>query len=276
MNKIYCSSGVMVGRINNNNYKLITRYFPSLIDAGYINGVEFMFSNSFYDKLDDIYNEISYYGILFEVMHFDKEIGIMLSESSADIANKAMELLEINCKFAKRIGAKKGVFHLWGGIKSDSNIEFNISYIPKIICMFNKYDIELLIENIPCTNSSGLNIWKRLYSFLPQIGFIFDTRFGAFHDEINEIFDEPIWNHIKHIHISDYSSYPRNFSKIRPILHPSEGVIDFDELFKKLKKVNYTNSITLESPVFGEIEPDIEKLKNSLNYIKNQLNKSRI
>ena len=271
MNKIYCSSGVMVGKINNNDYTLITKYFPPLINKGLIYGVEFMFSHSFYDKLDDIYNEISKSHIPFDIMHFDKEIGIMLSECDDSISKKAMKLLEINCSFAKRIGAKKGVFHLWGGIKSDSHIEYNISFLPKIIDTFKKYDIELLIENIPCTVSSGLSVWRKLYGYLPNIGFVFDTRFGAFHGEMAEIFIEPIWKHIKHIHISDYSSYPRNFSKIRPILHPCEGVIDFEFVFKKLKNMGYNRSFTLESPVFAENEPDILKLESTLTYINEHI-----
>lgn len=271
MNKIYCSTGVMVGRINNNDYTQITKYFPSLIEKGLICGAEFMFANSFYDKLDDIYNEISKYSISFDVMHFDKEIGIMLSECDDNISEEAMKLLEINCDFAKRIGAKQGVFHLWGGIKSDSHIEYNISYLPKIIDIFNRYDIELLIENIPCTKNSGLENWRKLYGYFPNVGFVFDTRFGAFHGEMAEIFNEPIWEHIKHIHISDYSSYPRNFSKIRPILHPLEGVINFDFVFKRLKEIGYNGSFTLESPVFSENQPDITKLEKTLRYLNEKI-----
>lgn len=271
MNEIYCSTGVMVGRINNNDYTLIKKHFPSLIDKGLIYGAEFMFAHSFYDKLEDICLELTSSGIKFDIMHFDKEIGIMLSECSDEISIEALKLLEINCQFANKIGAKRGVFHLWGGLKSDSNIEYNISYLHKIIELFQKYNIELLIENIPCTKSSGLNIWKQLYNYLPNIGFIFDTRFGAFHDEIDKTFSEPIWNHIKHIHISDYSSYPRDFSKIRPILHPGEGVIDFNHVFKRLHEVGYKGTYTLESPVFNEHGPDIKKLEKTLNYLNEHI-----
>ncbi len=271
MNEIYCSTGVMVGKINNNDYTLITKHFPSLVNKGLIKGAEFMFAHSFYDKLDDIYLEIMSSGIKFDVIHLDKEIGIMLSECNDEISNEALYLLEINCRFAKKIGAKKGVFHLWGGLKSDSHIDYNISFLPKIIDIFQKYEVELLIENIPCTNSSGLEIWKKLYNYLPNIGFIFDTRFGAFHDEIDKIFSEPIWNHIKHIHISDYSSYPRDFSKIRPILHPCEGVIDFNHVFEKLYEVGYTGTFTLESPVLGENGPNIEKLEKTLKYLNENI-----
>ncbi len=262
----------MVGKINNNDYTLIKKHFPSLIKKGLICGGEFMFSNSFYDKIDIVLQEILKYDIPFDIMHFDKEIGILLSECNKDKSKVAMELLEINCRFAQSLGAKKGVFHLWGGQKSDRNIEYNISYLEQIIGIFKKYEIELLIENIPCTTNSGLSVWRMLYKFLPDIGFIFDTRFGAFHDEIYATLEEPIWEHIKHIHISDYSSHPRDFSKIRPILHPSEGVIDFDFLFSKLKELKYSGSFTLESPVFGMDGPNIKKLENTLLYLYDKIN----
>lgn len=267
MNKIYCSTGVMVGRINNNDYRLITKYFPAIIKKGLIYGCEFMFAHSFYDKLDEIYSELSKYNIPFDIIHFDKEIGIMLSECNDSITMEAIKLFETNCVFAKKLKAKKVVFHLWGGAKSDSNIDYNISILPTLIDIAKKYELKLLIENIPCTVNSGLKIWKKLYRYLPNIGFIFDTRFGAFHDEIIDILNEPIWEYIEHIHISDYSSYPRDFSKIRPILHPGEGVVDFEFVFSSLKKIGYDGSFTLESPVFAENQPDIKKLESTLTYI---------
>ena len=261
----------MVGRINNNDYSLIKKHFPSLINNGLISGGEFMFAHSFYDKLDEIFNTI--HGIKFDVIHCDKEIGIMLSECNDTISAQALQLLKTNCEFGKKLGAKKGVFHLWGSTKSDSHIDYNISYLPKIIKIFDEYKIELLIENIPCTCHSGLENWHRIASIYPDINFIFDTRFGAFHDEIDKTFSDPIWKKIKHIHISDYSSFPRDFSKIRPILHPCEGVINFEHLFDELKRIKYAGSFTLESPVMSQGYIDIDKLTNTLKYLNDMVSK---
>ncbi len=271
MSKIYCSTGVMVGRINNNDYTLIAKHFPNLMKKGLIDGAEFMFAHSFYDKLDDIFNILSHIDVPFDVIHCDKEIGVMLSECNDEISKNALNLLEVNCAFGKRLGAKKGVFHLWGSVNSDSHIEYNISYLPKIIEMFEKYGIQLLIENIPCTCHSGLDNWHKIMNLYPNAEFVFDTRFGAFHDEINKTLHEPIWDRIKHIHISDYSSYPRDFSKIRPILHPCEGVIDFNALFDGLSRVNYHESFTLESPVMQQGCIDINKLENTLEYLNKKV-----
>ena len=271
MNKILCSTGTIVGRACGYKYSLIKEHIPSLLKNGLIDGMEFMMIPFYYDKLDKISNLLISCDVPTPIIHCEKDIGVMLSDGDDFITNDAFKLLIKNCEIGKEIGAEKMVFHLWGGSKSDSNIEYNISKLPKINEIVSSYGLKLLIENIPCTNNSGLQNWRRLYKFLPQIGFIFDTRFGAFHDEIDEILDEPIWNDISHIHISDYSSFPRDFSKIRPILHPGEGVIDFDKIFNGLKKNNYTGSITLESPVMIPDGADIEKLKASLIYIKNKI-----
>lgn len=271
MNKLFCSSGVMVGRINGNDYTLITKYFPSLLEKGLIDGGEFMFASSFYDKLNEICTEISKSNVPFDVIHCDKEIGIMLSECDDNISKIALGKLEANCAFAREIGARCGVFHLWGGLKSDLNIDYNISYLDRILSIFERYKIELLIENIPSVKYSGLENWLKIEKEYPDISYIFDTRFGAFHDEINNIFSNQIWEKVKHIHISDYSSYPRNFEKIRPILHPGEGVIDFEHVFSMLKWLNYTGTFTIESPVMSEGYTDICKLEKTLSFVKNNI-----
>ena len=271
MNKLYCSTGALVGRICNYDYSLIGKHLPNLYDFGLIDGMEFMFIPFYYDVKKEIIDTVKSCEVPCPLIHCEKDVGVLLSESDDYATNKALDLLKINCEVGKAIGASQMVFHLWGGIKSDSKIEYNISKLPEILKITDDYELELLIENIPCTTYSGLENWRKLYEFIPKIGFTFDTRFGAFHDEIGDILEEPIWDSIKHMHISDYSSYPRDFSKIRPILHPGDGVIDFSKIFCGLKDNSYNGSLTLESPVMIPQGADIKKLTSSLLYIKNQI-----
>lgn len=271
MNKLFCSTGALVGRVCNYDYSLIEKHIPMLYENELIDGMEFMFIPYYYDKIKEITRTVSSCNIPSPIIHCEKDIGVLLSEADNVATKKALELLKINCEVGEKIGASQMVFHLWGGTKSDFHIEYNISKLPEILKITNEYNLELLIENIPCTTHSGLKNWRKIYDFIPQLGFIFDTRFGAFHDEIDEILDEPIWKCIKHMHISDYSSYPMDFSKIRPILHPGEGVIDFRKIFLGIKRNNYQGSLTLESPVMIPNGADIDKLIRSLSYIKSNL-----
>ena len=271
MNKILCSTGAIVGRVCEYNYSLVKKHLPSLYEDGLIDGMEFMMIPYYYNELESVIETIKSCNIPIPIIHCDKDVGVLFSECSTESTEKAFKLLKLNCKVGKELGADKMVFHLWGGIKSDYNIEYNISLLPRALELANSYNLKILIENIPCTTYSGLQNWRRLYGFVPEINFVFDTRFGAFHDEIDDIINEPIWDSITHLHISDYSSYPRDFSKIRPILHPGEGVIDFNSFFTKLKSKNYAGTITLESPVMIPYGTDIKKLNSTLYYLKNSL-----
>lgn len=271
MNELFCSTGTLVGRVCNYDYSLINKYIPVLYEEGLIDGMELMMIPFYYDKIDEILKTVLSCNVPTPIIHCEKEIGVLLSNCDPNSTKRALEMLEINCMVGKKVGAKKMVFHLWGGLESDSHIDYNISILPQIIEMTKKYNLKLLIENIPCTTYSGLENWRKLYKFLPNIEFIFDTRFGAFHDETEEILNEPIWDYINHMHISDYSSFPRDFSKIRPILHPGEGVIDFDFIFSSLKANKYNGSVTLESPVMTPDGADIEKLRATLKYLRKNL-----
>ncbi len=271
MNKLFCSTGTLVGKANGYNYSFIEKSLPLLYQDGIIDGAEFMMIPYYYEILDKVCRAMRESGVPSPIIHCEKDVGVLLSNCTSESTKRALELLKTNCETGCKINASSMVFHLWGGVKSDYHIEYNISMMSKILEIVSSFGLNLLIENIPCTTYSGLENWRRLYSYLPQIGFVFDCRFGAFHDEINEILTEPIWDHIKHLHISDYSSYPRDFSKIRPILHPGEGVIDFDELFNGIKANKFSGTITLESPVMTPEGIDFEKLKKSLIYVKNNI-----
>lgn len=267
MKGILCSTGTMVGRANGFDYTLILKNFPSLFEKGLISGGEFIVLNAYYENIKKICKEVKSTGVPFDVLHCDKDIGIMFSEHDDKITEKALTLLKRNCEAASWLDCRRMVFHLWGGLKSDSVIDYNISLIPKILEITDDAKIQLMIENIPCTNASGLENWRKLYKYLPHLSFVFDTRFGAFHDETEKILEEPIWEHINHMHISDYGAAPRDFSKIRPILHPGEGKIDFDYIFSHLAKNGYDGTFTLESPVMSPSGVDITKLEKSLEYL---------
>lgn len=271
MNKLLCSTGALVGRVCNYDYSLIAKTMPRLFESNLIDGMEFMMIPYYYDNLNDVCNVVNSCNLFTPYIHCEKDVGVLLSQCNEMAYLKALELLKINCEAGCKINAENMVFHLWGGTESDRNIEYNISKLPEILKITKSFGLNLLIENIPCTTHSGLENWKKLYDFLPEISFVFDTRFGAFHDEIDEILNEPIWDYIKHIHISDYSSYPRDFSKIRPILHPGDGVINFDNIFKGLKSNNYQSTVTLESPVMIEGGIDYDKLCKTLKYLRNKL-----
>ncbi len=118
-------------------------------------------------------------------------------------------------------------------------VEKNIKKISKVlkklssVCKKNK--IDLLIES----NMTPENFFK-IRKSSNYIKFVFDTgnRINLKRDMYKDI--EQFNKTINHIHIKD-----KNINKKNVPL--GKGLVDFDLLFLKLKKINYMNSYTIES-----------------------------
>ena len=54
--------------------------------------------------------------------------------------------------------------------------------------------------------------------------------------------------------------------------HPRDGVIDFNEVASLLYDMNYSGTLTLESPVMVGEELDIPKIKDTLCYLDELFN----
>lgn len=277
---IYCSTGTTVGRRNGYNIHLVTELFPSLIEQGFMEGAEFMMLPVYYSQMRDVADEWLGAGIQFPVIHCEKEVGTLLSNAGSAAAagerdaadaliRRALYDFSRNCEMGAMAGSRRMVFHLWGGLDSDSHMEYNISVLPQLEELIRPYGIRLLIENVPCTTNDPLTNWKSLLPVLNECGLIFDTRFGFFHRQIDEIWqDEQIYSHIEHIHIGDIRGAAKDFTTLRPIYHPGEGMVDFSSVSRRLREVKYSGSVTLESPVVTDGGADGEKLKVGLRYVR--------
>jgi len=270
-NKIYCSTGAIIGHENKFDWNLIIE------NKNYIesDAFELMMLRIYYGQFREMEKQFAINDMQFPVIHSDKDIGTLLSHADEESTIEAIRLYELNCEFGVNIGAEKIVVHLWGGSDSDENIEHNINMCEKILEISQKYKITLLIENIPCWLKDPLTYWDILEQRYPEVSFIADTRFLGFHSQTEEIFETNRFDKGKiiHTHVSDFTGPPRDFSTLRPILHPHEGIIDMDTLLSKITDI-YDGSITLESPVInGDGSLDINKLNNSLNYLKKVSNR---
>lgn len=262
-NKFYASTGTLVGRENNFDYSVIIRNAKSIK----ADGLELMMLKAWYGRLDEIAKALAEAGVYTPVIHFEKEIGVMLAEGDPQVNEAALELFRENARMAKMIGAKKAVFHLWGGPKSDGAVDGSIELLPQMKEICEAAGTELLIENIPCVYNDPLSIWEKIYSRIPDMGFIFDTRFGKFHDQYMDIFASPTWKNVKHMHASSFLGAKNEWGLIRPILQPGGGKVDFDHLISNMP--HYEGSVTLESPVIAEDgSVDIATLNRSLDFLR--------
>ncbi|MBE6654047.1 MAG: sugar phosphate isomerase/epimerase [Ruminococcaceae bacterium] len=261
-NQIYASTGTFIGRANAYDHRIIKA------NAEKINcdGFELMIYSAWYEDLDRIIGEIVDFGLSFPVVHFDKGIGMLLAENTEDAVAEALRKFSLNVAAAKRVGAKKAVFHLWGGKNSDIFMKYSVKHIPRFYRECEEAGIELLIENIPALYNGPVCDWLAVREEYHDAKFIYDTRFGEYHAEHRRIFSPAFWRDVHHIHISSYISCAEHWGMLRPILHPGEGRVDFDALIAAMPRYDY--SVTLESPV---LSPDgainTEKLNASLAYL---------
>lgn len=283
--ELYCSTGAMVGWRNGFNYIQAFKALKTLQDEKLIDGVELMMLNFYYDKMSLVLNEIKANGLKIKVVHCEKDIGTFVSNCALSNANNEdyskveenlIEKFKLNCKMAKDLAVNRMVLHLWGGYDSDKIVEFNINYLSKLQGIAKTYDVKLLIENVPCSTNDPLSNWKQISSKYPDITYIFDTRFGQFHNQISNIWNSDLATKIEHIHISDFVGFEngvsRDFTKLRPIPHPGDGTIDFEAFFANIKAKSYKNTFTIESPIMNDDSTlNLDKMKQTLKYVRNKI-----
>ena len=71
MKKVLCSTGALIGRPNNRDYRLIKEYAPKLNCDGF----EFMMYSTWYNQVDKLIEELTKSKLHFPVMHCEKHIG---------------------------------------------------------------------------------------------------------------------------------------------------------------------------------------------------------
>jgi len=283
VSSLFCSTGTIVGRINGFNIHLVTEILPPLVEEGVIAGAELMMLPVYYERLSEVSGEWLSAGLPLPVIHADKDIGTLFSDAgvafaagdreSADaLRREAADKFYRNCEMGAMADSRTMVLHLWGGMNSDRQIGYNASLLPGLCEIIRPYGIRLLIENVPSNTYDPLSNWKKLLPLPDNCALIFDTRFGQLHRQIDETWaDADVAPHIEHIHISDILGAPRDFSTLRPILHPGEGMIDFNALCRILNARDYSGTVTLESPVIRENGADGEKLGRTLRALRTLL-----
>ena len=265
--KIYCSTGCLLSRANGRDWRLLEKWFDK-IDC---DGFELLFLDTFDDQLEEIAAGILKTGMRVPAVHLDKDIGTLISDGNAE---KAFDMFCRECETAAKLGAGIAVLHLWGGFTSDSRFEDrNFPFCEKLLSAAEKYGITIAAENVPCSSADPLKHWSVLKSNYPQLKYIFDTRFAALHGQLYDFASSDMVNDgsVIHMHISDFTGPQMSFRALRPILHPGEGIIDFQRFFSLLSG-RYKGSVTLESPVIAsDGSVDLKKLNRTLKYIRDNI-----
>ncbi len=278
--EVYLSTGALVERRNGYNFHKVTEIVPLFMEKGLISGAEFMMIKLYYEKREEVTKEFLSAGIKFPVIHSDKDIGAYLSDAAVILSEggdkaealkkkkEAFEMLRFSLETGAMVGSSRLVLHLWGGLSSDKAVEYNAEWLSEVLDTAEPYGIKVLCENVPSAAFDPLSNWHRIEKDLDRAGLIFDTRFATCHRQPKETLTDPLAKKIEHVHISDYRGGLKEFSCLRPVWHPGEGICDFPLIFSHLKDLGYGGTFTLESPgIISGSETDVQRLRASLEFI---------
>ncbi len=265
--KILCSTGTLVGRANGFDHRIVTENYKEIAADGF----ELMMLSAFYGRMSAVANDFIRANVPVFAIHFEKNITALLGLGTEEDRREGLRIFTENVDMAKAVGAKKAVFHLWDGRFSPMQIESVICLLDTLYEICDIRGVELLVENVPCKTPSPYENVVEIAKRYPKARFTFDTRHASFMGQCETFLESPIWRErIGHIHISDYSgeTVPTMWGVTRPILHPGEGIIDFEKLFAKMPPY-MGETVTLESPVMrADGSVDILKLCRTLRYLR--------
>ena len=270
-NKVLCSTGTIIGRSNNFDYNLIGEYSGKIKCDGFELMIEPDWNNE--DTINKIVENLTPMKVNFETLHMDKNIGEMISRNEPGDIDGALRIFELECKAASILGAKLLVLHLWSGGPSDKHIDVNIKTYADLLKIAGKHNIILTVESVVCNTYNPLTHMKKLYeTYGKAMKFTIDIRHAAFHNMLKETCEADfLWknNLVPHFHIADWGGSYMDWSRLRPVLPPGEGDIDFDYFKEFLKKIDYAGSFTLEAAgartETGGI--DVDKLNKYLGFV---------
>lgn len=267
--QILCSTGAFVGRANGFNHRLIIKHKNEIKADGF----ELMIQKAFYGRLTEIAEELNRADVPVKTIHFEKDITALLGLGDDEDKREGLRLFTDNVDMGCAVGAKKAVFHLWDGRFSYEQVKNGITLLETLYEICEKRNMELLVEGVPC-KTSPYSLTCEIAETYPFSRFTFDTRHSDFMKETDTFFRSPLWEkRIGHIHVSDYSGKTAEgmWGVTRPILHPGEGLVDFETFFAAAKRCE-CDTVTLESPImFPNGTLDISKLNRTLTFLNKMM-----
>lgn len=246
MNCVLCSTGAIITRRNNRDYRLLRDIVPQLS----CDGLEFMMYQSWHEgHAEALKKVLADFNV--PVFHMTKQIGEWISEGNyAD----AEALFRADCELAAAIGSKLLVLHLWSGHASDQHIERNIAAYPRLREIAEKHGLLLTVENVVCNQRDPMTHMRALAEAYPNIRFTFDTKMAAFHSQLEALYlpeNAGLWPHIAHFHVNDYDGGHMDWANLR-VRQLGQGKIDFDRFFAFVRGMGYKGDFTCEATAVNE------------------------
>ncbi|GGL81684.1 hypothetical protein GCM10011575_44960 [Microlunatus endophyticus] len=227
---------------------------------------EVIFYSTWFDAAVEIADQIAATGAPTPVLHAEKSIGpAFASDSGHEIA---FDRFAVNCRFARAIGAKLMVLHLWGLPDSDRRLDRNLAALTRLLDIAESYDLTLSIETLLCAVGTPLDAVVRCRTVDQRAGITLDTAFLAMHDQLGAaVTDDRLWPGVDHVHLKDYADPGQGWGT--SYLHPGQGKLDLSAMINGLHTRGYTGTVTLEAHALRDDDtPDTARIEESLDWIR--------
>ena len=174
----------------------------------------------------------------------------------------AYEIYENCLKVGKMLGAsaytmhgiarfKKGaLYNNYKKIAENFEIASNVA---------KKYDIKLAIENVEWAFYNHVGFYKNVSQYFKGLYTCLDVKQARISGDSYKDYINEMGNSIITVHLSDVNDNGH-------ICLPGKGNFDFEDLFYRLKDVNFNGNMLIE--VYTDDYNEITEIKDSLNYLR--------
>lgn len=160
---------------------------------------------------------------------------------------------------AALLGAKKYSFHGYISRCTGDEIDSMAGYLNEICEFTARYGVDVCLENVSWCTYNRPGIFSRLKSRCPRLAAVLDVKQARRSGYPVNKYIEDMSGSISHVHLSDVN-------KDGKMCLPGRGVIDFEELFKRLQGAGFDGAAVIE--VYGNDYTDYSEIKQSLDFLR--------
>lgn len=175
---------------------------------------------------------------------------VLTADLTKSIRRSSVEEMLRSIKVAAELGAPKVVLHPsivfgMGPFVMDIVKEYFFEFLAEMVAAANRLKVTICLENMMPRNMLGVEPadFEEIYAMHPTLQMTLDTGHANIGAPAGSRLFELVENfrtRLSHIHISD------NLGKSDDHLAVGQGTVDFSALIKRLVKLGYDDTITLE------------------------------
>lgn len=232
---------------------------------------EVMFYRDWAEQINHVARTLTAVDAPMPVLHIAKSIGPQLVATSAGERRRALELFAMNCRLGHAIGSDLVVLHLWGLPDSDTLIDQQLAYLPRLADVADDHGLRLSIETLLCRQQTPVDVVASCVEAEARVGITADTAFLAMHDQLDQVItDDRVWrgDSVNHVHLKDLVD-PRQPWGQGEYLHPGDGALDLCGFLAGLRSRGFSGRLTLEARALrSDDTPDVNRIAASLEWIR--------